>query len=44
MLEYMTLGQLVRIWAFANALLLLGAPYNNMLLFMTGAPLLSAFR
>lgn len=44
MREYSTLGQFLRIGCWGNALLLLGAHYPNLLLFMTLAPLCSAFR
>lgn len=36
--------QFLRIVVYSNVLLLLGAPLANQLLFMTAAPLLSAFR
>ncbi|GFR41535.1 hypothetical protein Agub_g2248 [Astrephomene gubernaculifera] len=44
MVSYMTLPQLLRIAAWSNVLLLLRAPIANQLVFMTAAPLLSAFR
>ena len=44
MLEYSTLGQYFRIFCWVNALQLFGAPMPNILVFMTAAPLLSAFR
>ncbi|GLC42230.1 hypothetical protein PLESTB_000645100 [Pleodorina starrii] len=44
MVSYMTVPQFLKIAAWSNVLLLLGAPIANQLVFMTAAPLLSAFR
>ncbi|KAG2432679.1 hypothetical protein HYH02_006664 [Chlamydomonas schloesseri] len=44
MVSYMTLPQFLKIAAWSNVLLLAGAPLANQLLFMTAAPILSAFR
>ncbi len=44
MMSYMTVMQFVKIAAWSNVLLLLGAPIANQLVFMTAAPLISAFR
>jgi hypothetical protein len=44
MAEYMTLWQFVRIAWWALGLQVLGAPFANLLLFATLAPLASAFR
>ncbi|KAG2500455.1 hypothetical protein HYH03_002022 [Edaphochlamys debaryana] len=44
MVSYMTPLQFLRIAAWSNVLLLLGAPIANQLVFMTAAPILSAFR
>ncbi|GIL59465.1 hypothetical protein Vafri_14109 [Volvox africanus] len=44
MMSYMTVFQFIKIAAWSNVLLLLGAPIANQMVFMTAAPLLSAFR
>ncbi|PNW83930.1 hypothetical protein CHLRE_04g215000v5 [Chlamydomonas reinhardtii] len=44
MVSYMTLSQFLKIAVWSNLLLLAGAPLANQLLFMTAAPILSAFR
>ena len=44
MWEYSTVLQFVKLGAFANFLMFLGAPYHNVLLFLTAAPILAAFR
>jgi hypothetical protein len=44
MWEYLTLAQIIKIGAWANLVQALGAPMRNLLVYMTAAPLLSAFR
>lgn len=44
MVSYMAPMQFVKLSAFANTLMFLGAPFPNILVYMTAAPILSAVR
>nr|G3F5K2.1 RecName: Full=Beta-carotene 4-ketolase; Short=PbBKT [Protosiphon botryoides]AEM45621.1 beta-carotene ketolase [Protosiphon botryoides] len=44
MMEYSSLWQFAKIAWWATGMQLLGAPFQNILMFMTAAPILSAFR